>query len=103
MNARNRPSSSAEVEQTKPVWLERLGELIDRVEVVLSAGGCGDLFTDRPVTGRDALDLVWGLGTLHCLTQQQPSPSPSLSARGGSDSVTGGRLHRNAQTRPFGV
>ena len=31
-----------------------------------------DLITDRPVIGIHAVDLVWGLGTLHCLTQQQP-------------------------------
>jgi agmatine deiminase len=24
------------------------------------------------VVGIHAVDLVWGLGTLHCLTQQQP-------------------------------
>jgi agmatine deiminase len=27
---------------------------------------------DREVIGIHAVDLVWGLGTLHCLTQQQP-------------------------------
>lgn len=32
-----------------------------------------EVFTDRPVIGIHAVDLVWGLGTLHCLTQQQPS------------------------------
>ena len=35
-------------------------------------GILGDLFPDRPVIGIHAVDLVWGLGTLHCLTQQQP-------------------------------
>jgi agmatine deiminase len=36
-------------------------------------GILGELFTDRPVTGIHAVDLVLGLGTLHCLTQQQPA------------------------------
>ena len=30
-------------------------------------------FPGRTVTGIHAVDLVWGLGTLHCLTQQQPA------------------------------
>jgi agmatine deiminase len=29
----------------------------------------------REVAGIHAVDLVWGLGTLHCLSQQQPAPS----------------------------
>jgi len=37
-------------------------------------GILGDLFRDRPVVGVHALDLVWGLGTLHCVTQQEPAP-----------------------------
>jgi agmatine deiminase len=36
-------------------------------------GILSELFTDRPVVGIHAVDLVWGLGTLHCLTQQQPA------------------------------
>lgn len=35
-------------------------------------------FTDRKVIGIHAVDLVWGLGTLHCLTHEQPAKSKSL-------------------------
>jgi agmatine deiminase len=38
----------------------------------VALGILGELFADRPVIGIHAVDLVWGLGTLHCLTQQQP-------------------------------
>ncbi len=31
------------------------------------------LFPDREVTGIACRDLVLGLGTLHCMTQQQPA------------------------------
>ena len=36
-------------------------------------GILAELFKDRPVIGIHAVDLVWGLGTLHCLTQQEPA------------------------------
>ena len=32
-----------------------------------------ELFPNRKVIGIHAVDLVWGLGTLHCLSQQQPA------------------------------
>jgi agmatine deiminase len=32
------------------------------------------LMPARTVVGIHAVDLVWGLGTLHCLTQQEPAP-----------------------------
>jgi agmatine deiminase len=32
-----------------------------------------ELFPTRQVVGIHAVDLVWGLGTLHCLTQQEPA------------------------------
>jgi len=38
----------------------------------VALGTLGELFRDRPVVGIHASDLVWGLGTLHCLSQQQP-------------------------------
>ena len=39
----------------------------------LALGLLAELVRDRPVIGIHAVDLVWGLGTLHCLTQQQPA------------------------------
>jgi len=40
----------------------------------IALGILGELFPDRPVVGIHAVDLVLGLGTLHCLSQQQPAP-----------------------------
>jgi agmatine deiminase len=36
-------------------------------------GILSELFPDRPVVGVHAVDLVWGLGTIHCLTRQEPA------------------------------
>jgi agmatine deiminase len=35
-------------------------------------GLLAELFPTRKTIGTHAVDLVWGLGTLHCLTQQEP-------------------------------
>ncbi len=35
-------------------------------------GILSELFNDRKVIGIHAVDLVWGLGTIHCLTHEQP-------------------------------
>jgi len=40
----------------------------DRVALRILA----DLFPTRSVVGIHSVDLVWGFGTIHCLTQQQP-------------------------------
>jgi agmatine deiminase len=42
----------------------------DRVALNILA----DCFSDRRIIGIHAVDLVWGLGTLHCLSQQEPAP-----------------------------
>ena len=34
----------------------------------------GRAFSDRTIVGIHSVDLVWGMGTMHCLTQQQPTP-----------------------------
>ena len=33
----------------------------------------GNLFPDHRIIGIDCRELIWGLGTFHCLTQQQPA------------------------------
>ncbi len=39
----------------------------------VALGTLARLFPGREVVGIHALDLVWGLGTLHCMTQQEPA------------------------------
>ncbi len=39
----------------------------------IALGTLAEVFPTREVVGIHAVDLVWGLGTLHCLTQQEPS------------------------------
>jgi agmatine deiminase len=41
----------------------------DRIALSILAG----VFPDREVIGIHSVDLIWGLGALHCMTQQQPA------------------------------
>jgi agmatine deiminase len=41
----------------------------DRVALSILA----EIFSDRLVIGIHAVELVWGLGTLHCLTREEPA------------------------------
>ena len=52
------------------VLVPTFNDLNDRVALQTLA----DLFPERDVIGIHAADLVWGQGTLHCLTQQEPMP-----------------------------
>jgi agmatine deiminase len=40
----------------------------------VAASTLSRLFPGRPVIGVPSTDLVWGLGSVHCLSQQHPSP-----------------------------
>ncbi|MFM2250880.1 MAG: hypothetical protein RLZZ358_1807, partial [Bacteroidota bacterium] len=33
----------------------------------------GDCFPTRRVVGIDSTDIIWGLGSFHCLSQQEPA------------------------------
>lgn len=59
----------------KVVIVPTFNDVQDRVALSTLA----ELFPGREVIGVHAVDLVWGLGTLHCLTQQQPSPGRTVS------------------------
>ena len=39
----------------------------------VARGTLAELFPGREVVGIHCVDLVWGLGTLHCMTQQEPA------------------------------
>jgi agmatine deiminase len=51
------------------VLVPTFNDPMDRIALDIIAGE----FPDRQVIGIHSVDLVWGLGTIHCLTQQQPS------------------------------
>ena len=52
------------------VIVPTFNDVNDRVALNILA----DCFPTRQVVGIHSVDLVWGLGTLHCLSQQLPAP-----------------------------
>jgi len=52
------------------VLVPTFNDLNDRIAL----NAIAQLMPNRHVVGIHAVDLVWGFGTLHCLTQQQPAP-----------------------------
>lgn len=53
----------------KNVIVPTFNDANDRVALNILA----EAFKGREVVGVHAVDLVWGLGTIHCLTQQEPA------------------------------
>jgi agmatine deiminase len=70
MNGERLPASYANFYiGNKVVIVPTFNDRSDRVALNVLA----ELIPDREIIGIHAVDLVWGLGTLHCLTQQQPA------------------------------
>lgn len=53
----------------KCVLVPTFNDSNDRIALNILA----DCFPDREIIGISAIDLIWGFGTLHCLSQQIPS------------------------------
>jgi agmatine deiminase len=71
MNGQRLPASYANFYiGNRAVLVPTFNDPSDRVALAALAG----LFPDREVVGIHAVDLVWGYGTIHCLSQQQPRP-----------------------------
>jgi len=71
MNAERLPASYANFYIANGVVIvPTFNDRNDRVAL----NALAELMPDRHVVGIHAVDLVWGFGTLHCLTQQQPAP-----------------------------
>lgn len=69
MNGERLPASYANFYVANgAVIVPTFNDSADRVALSVIAS----LFPSRTVVGIHSVDLVWGLGTLHCLTQQQP-------------------------------
>ena len=71
MNGERLPASYANFYIANGVVLvPTFNDVNDRVALETLAG----VMPSHRVVGIHAVDLVWGLGTLHCLTQQEPMP-----------------------------
>jgi agmatine deiminase len=69
MNGERLPASYANFYITNgAVLVPTFNDRNDRVALNILA----ELMPQHHVIGIHAVDLVWGLGTLHCLTQQEP-------------------------------
>jgi agmatine deiminase len=74
MNGERLPASYANFYMANGVVLvPTFNDPNDRVALDILA----NLLPSHSVVGIHAVDLVWGLGTLHCLTQQEPQSSNS--------------------------
>jgi agmatine deiminase len=56
------------------VLVPTFNDVNDRIALNILA----DLMPQHRIVGVHSVDLVWGLGTLHCLTQQEPRPTQGL-------------------------
>jgi len=71
MNGQRLPASYANFYIANgAVLVPTFNDPMDRIALDIIAGE----FPDREIIGIHSVDLVWGLGTIHCLTQQQPAP-----------------------------
>jgi agmatine deiminase len=80
----------AEIPMPKPVWFERqrlpasyANFYISNQAVIVPTFRCKEddkamaileeCFPDRKITGIDSVDVIWGMGSFHCLSQQEPA------------------------------
>jgi agmatine deiminase len=47
----------------------------------VALGILGELFPERRVVGIHAVDLVWGFGTVHCLSHEEPAHAVTKAER----------------------
>jgi agmatine deiminase len=51
----------------------------------------GECFPGREVVAIDCYELIWGLGTLHCISQQQPCFAKATQGRPGFAKASAGK------------